>query len=80
MSLINVDKSLPFKAAFKPLTVPADMLPLLKLCNAPLPALRPKPKINRAYKLLVTIFTVLLSLVNNLTTRLIGLLKSSSNL
>ena len=64
MSLISEVKSLPFKAAFKPLMVPDAILPFDKLCTAPLPALTPKLKINKAYKPSVTNFIVFGSLEN----------------
>ena len=52
---INVaNKSLPFKAAFNPLTVPDATFPLVRLSSAPPPALTPKANINRANKLSVT--------------------------
>jgi hypothetical protein len=60
--------------------VPDAILPFDKLCTAPLPALTPKLKINKAYKPSVTNFIVFGSLENTPTTRLIGPLKSCSNL
>ena len=75
-----MDKSLPFKAAFNPLTVPDPRFPLDKTLTASPPALTPKANINNANKLSVTNFLVFGSLVNNPTTRSIGFLKSPSNL